>query len=264
MKNLTYCIVAFLLTLGIASMMQGCTKAALDALPGTLLVSHTTIKVNQPDSMLLKGAPATDSIRWSVIPSEHSSLITKSNAGLIWFSKPGTYIVSVSDNGATPVTASITVTAAESPTPTVTGDTSQHTPITWSVIPLTGDQITLVPYFHNSATADSSYLTFVAQTKNYYCGTSTLHISSSLVNNNYSIGFLDVAQPSPCAIGNSPIAGVINFTHGATQLPTGTFPLSVTLNGTTYTGSIISTLTTISFSWNYTTGVLISPKQISR
>jgi hypothetical protein len=136
---------------------------------------------------------------------------------------------------------------------------------TYSTVPLTGDQITLVPHFYKSPTADSSYLYFVAQTKNFYCGISLLHTSYGLTNGNYSIGFLDVVQPSPCIIGDSPIAATISFTTSpADSMPVGTFPLSVTLNGITYTGSIVSSSTSIAFNWTYTSGVLIAPQQISR
>ncbi|HEY2580278.1 MAG TPA: hypothetical protein VGI43_00640 [Mucilaginibacter sp.] len=136
---------------------------------------------------------------------------------------------------------------------------------TYTTTPLTGDQITLVPHFYKSPTADSSYLYFVAQTKNFYCGISLLHTSYSLVNNVYTIGFLDVVQPSPCIIGQNPIAAEIKFTQSpAGNVPVGTFPLTVTLNGTTYTGSIVISSTSVSFSWAYTSGVLIAPQQISR
>jgi len=149
--------------------------------------------------------------------------------------------------------------------PPVKKDTVAKPPVQYSTVPLTGDQITLVPHFYKSPTADSSYLYFVAQTKNFYCGISLLHTSYSLTIGNYSIGFLDVVQPSPCVIGDGPIAATISFTtNPAGPMPVGTFPLSVTLNGTTYTGSITATATTISFNWTYTSGVLITPQQISK
>ena len=172
---------------------------------------------------------------------------------MIWFSKAGTYTVSVSDNGGTPFTASITVTGTLPPAADTvhhSGDTvvTPHPGTTYSTLPLTGDQITLVPHFYNSAAADTSYISLVAQTKNLYCGISKLNVSYSINNGDYNIGFLNVTQPSPCVIGNSPIAAVINFKQNSgTQLPNGTFPLSVTLNGTIYTGSIVATSTTITF-----------------
>ncbi|HEY4326605.1 MAG TPA: hypothetical protein VGN20_21650 [Mucilaginibacter sp.] len=144
-------------------------------------------------------------------------------------------------------------------------DTVATPPVQYATTPLTGDEITLVPHFYKSPTADSSYLYFEAHTKNSYCGTSLLHASYQLVNNNYIINFLDVIQPTPCVIGQNPVATELSFTQSpAGNVPLGTFPLNVTLNGTTYTGSIIVSSTSVSFSWAYTSGVLIAPQQISR
>jgi hypothetical protein len=147
-------------------------------------------------------------------------------------------------------------------------DTIPVTPTktTYNTVPLTGDQITLVPYYYKSQTADSSYLYFIAQTHNYYCGTSTIEYTANIdANSNFVVNFTDVSQPSPCTIGQLPLGQAINFNHSLPNtLPNGSFPLSVTLNGTTYNGSITATSTTITFTWNYTAGVLISPNQISR
>jgi len=149
---------------------------------------------------------------------------------------------------------------------TANGDTVASPVVQYITVPLTGDQITLVPHYYKSQTADSSYLYLMAQPKNSYCYTSKLEFTSSLGNNGtYIVGFIDVKEPSPCIAGDSPIFAEINFmqTPGG-NLPNGTFPLSVTLNGATYTGSITVTAAAISFTWNYTTGVLIAPAQIAR
>jgi len=219
-----------------------------------LIASKYKVKINEPDTLLLSGAKSTDSIRWSVVPSGFDSLITQKNKALVFFKKAGTYQVKAADNGGTPAIAYITVT-----------DSVYHPQPQYIITPLTGDQITLVPHFYNNPAADSSYLTFVAKTHNSYCGISKLNLTDSLVNKTYAIDFLNVIQPTPCVIGSSPIATVINFTQKMPgNLPNGTYPLSVTLNGKTFTGSIVATSTIITFKWNYNSGVLILPNQISR
>ena len=220
---------------------------------GKLLASAYTVDIAQPDTLLLNGAKSTDTVHWSVTPAGFDSLITQNNKALIFFKKAGKYQVSATDKG---TTASALITVR---------DSVYHPVITYNYLPLTGDQITLVPHFNNDRGADTSYLSFVAQTKNSYCGASRLSVADSLISNKYGINFLYVIQPTQCTIGQSPIAAVINFTQNqAGPLPNGTFPLSVTLAGTTYTGTIVATSTTITFNWNYTSGVLIAPKQISR
>jgi hypothetical protein len=234
--------------------ISACNKFGdLGSSNGKLLASSYKVDINQPDSLLLVGAKVTDTVKWSVVPSGFDSLITQNNKALIFFKKAGRYQVSATDKG---VTASTYITVS---------DSVYQQGNTYNYLPLTGDQITLVPHFYSNPTADSSYLSFVAQTQKSYCGTSTLTVADSLINNKYGINFLYVKQPTQCTIGQSPIAAVINFTQNQPGvLPNGTFPLSVMLNGTSYTGSIVATSTTITFNWNYTAGVLIAPKQISR
>jgi hypothetical protein len=176
-------------------------------------------------------------------------------------------IYGCSKTSVTPAASKLAANNANTTTSTKT-DTIPVTPVktTYSTVPLTGDQITLVPHYYKSQTADSSYLYFIAQTHNYYCGISTIDYTANIdASGNYAVNFIDVSQPSPCTIGQLPLGQAINFNHSSPNtIPNGTFPLSVTLNGTTYSGSIAATATTITFTWNYTAGVLIAPNQVSR
>ena len=252
MKNLIYGLFALMFTL---CAITACNKYGdLSGQKGKLVASSYKVDINQPDTLLLAGAKTTDTVHWSVTPAGYDSIITKNNVAEVFFKKAGVYQVEAVDAPMAPAKASITVI-----------DSVYKPVVTYNYLQLTGDQITLVPHFYNNPAADSSYLSFVAQTKNSYCGTSKLVVADSLINNKYGINFLYVSQPNPCIIGQSPIAAVISFTQNpAVSVPNGTFPLSVTLNGTTYTGTIVATSSTISFNWNYTSGVLISPKQINR
>jgi len=249
MKNLIYGSFVLLLAIFVIS---ACNKFGdLSSPDGKLEASSYKVKINQPDSILLNGAKSTDTVQWSVTPAGYDSLITKNNAALIFFKKAGIYHVKAIDKSLTG-SAAITVS-----------DSVYHPVPTYWYTQLTGDQITLKP--HYVASGDSTFIQFVAQTKNYYCGSSRLMAVDSLINGRYGITFLDAMQPNPCVIGESPISAVINFANNQpTPLANETFPLSVTLNGTTYTGSIAVTSATITFNWNYTAGVLISPKQINR
>jgi hypothetical protein len=233
--------------------ISACNKSGnLSGPAGTLVASSYKVKINQPDTLLLNGAKTTDTVHWSVTPAGCDSLITKNNAALIFFKKAGVYQVKALDNGLSPAMVSITVS-----------DSVYQPPVTYISTPLIGDQITLLPFYHTSS--DSSYLQFIAVTKNFYCSDSQLLTRDSLVNGQYGINLLRVEQPSQCTTGQSPLSPTINFTVGQpAPLGNGAYPLSVTLNGTTYTGSIVVTTTTITYNWNYTSGVLISPKQVSR
>lgn len=252
MKNLIYGFLALSLVL---LTISACNKygSLSDAKNGQLAASSYKVKIKQPDSLLLVGAKATDTTHWSIVPSGYDSIITKNNTALVFFKKSGSYLVKAKV-GTTTATASITVS-----------DSIYNSPSKYTTVPLTGDQITLVPHYYKSKTSDSTYLSFVAQTRNSYCSNGSLKFADSVVNNSYGIGFLNVVQPTQCTLGTTPIAANISFTQNQpNSLTNGTFPLNVTLNGITYTGSMVVTTTSISFNWNYNAGVLIAPKQVSR
>ncbi|MDN5285559.1 MAG: hypothetical protein JWR38_1833 [Mucilaginibacter sp.] len=139
------------------------------------------------------------------------------------------------------------------------------------LVPLTGDNIILHAHLYKSTLSDSSYVYFVAQTTNSYCTGSKLNFSSSLrANNVFGIDLINAQVPITC---NGP-GGTISSNHivfwqnnqspYSANLVTGNYPIKATLNGNTYTGSINVSATTITFNWNYTTGVLITPAQITR
>jgi hypothetical protein len=255
MKNLTYGLVVALLALFI---IQGCAKMnGVSILKGQLVASKSTIAAGQPDSLLLVGALASDSINWSVTPSGFNTISIKHNTAVVVFNKSGVYTVKAGVAGANPASTSITV-----------GDTVTNRTTS---IPLTGDQIILLSNYYKSQNGDTSYVYFTAETtKTYPCANSILEYTQNLdASNNFSINFIDALQPDAanCQSGSGALAsGIIAFRQNPSNpyMVVGTYPLTVTLNGTTYTGSIAVSATDINFNWNYTTGVTIVPKHFTR
>ena len=251
MKNLIYGLFALLLVVFAISACNKLNDPSVKA--GQLVASKYQLKINEPDSLLLVGADTTHTISWSVTPAGFDSLVTLRNKGLIKFTKAGSYVVKTIDNGKSATTASITVSD------------SVYQPAGRYVAALTGDQITLVPHYYHNAAADSSYLYFVAETSKSYCATGSFYLSWGPHNGGYNINLMGIVQNSPCTGSQAPINGIIYLTQNDPAiLPNGTTPLSVVLNGTTYTGSMVVTATAISFNWDYNAGVLISPKQVSK
>jgi hypothetical protein len=255
MKNTTRGLLALVMVIFVVSACNKFGELGSGSSSKNGKLNATTFKplIYQPDSLLLVGAKATDSIRWTVTPAGYDSLVTNKNTAIIFFKKAGSYQVQVTDNGVKAATASFTVP-----------DSVYHVTVPQiGYFPLTGDQITLVPSYHGSP--DSSYVSFVAHTKNQYCLNGTLMYTDSLKNNTYGINFSNVAELSPCTIGTAPVSATINFTQTQPSLlANGTYPVSVSLNKVTYTGSMVVTTTGIAFNWNYSSGVLISPLQISK
>ena len=233
--------------------LAGCNKNGLLPTNGQLSASSLNAEIHQPDSLKLVGAGSADSVKWSINPAGFDSLITKNNTALVFFKKSGNYTVTAIDKG---IPASITIKV---------NDSVYHAKQQYVTVPLTGDQITLVPHYYKSQSSDSTLVYFVAQTKNSYCGSGNINFADSVVNSIYNLGFISVTEPSPCVIGTSPIGTSIFFNIKQPQLlANGNYALTVTLNNTTYTGSFDVTSSNITFNWNYVAGVTISPKQISR
>lgn len=254
MKNLTYFLLASML---VFSIISGCKKLD-NTNPKTiaLISGKTTLKINQPDSLILKDVPDAASIQWTVTPAGFNTVSTKDNIAVFTFSKAGSYTVKGALAGSNPLSASILVTDSLYTPP----------PPTFTNLPLTGDQITLTPYLNEDKTADTAYIYFTATTTKSYCTASRLDASAYVDNsNNYTMGFLEVSQPDDCTTGTGPVSTTIYYTQNpARALSNGTYPLTITLNGNTYNGSIEVTSTAINFNWSYTSGVIFSQTQISR
>ncbi len=252
MKNLTLSMLALMLAFGIIS---GCTKVGEPAYNGKIVATKTEVKINEPDSLVLVGAAATDSVQWSVVPAGFNYVISKQNAARIVFSKAGNYTVTATKLGAIPASIVIKVGTDSIPNP---ADST-------TLVPLTGDQVTLMAGYYKSAGSDTAGITFMAHTANNYCSNGIFKFTAGVdAANNYSLNLIGIQEPKICR-GTSDhfitSAGVI-LTKGS--LANGTYPLNVTLNSITYTGHIVVTTSTITFDWNYTSGVLITPKVLTR
>ncbi len=253
MKNLTYGIFAFfLLTL----VMQGCKKSGLTFTKGQITAAKLTLDLNEPDSLILVGA-VNDSVQWSVTPASANTLFKIKNIAILKFSAAGSYTVTATTNSGTTASVSITVTNnVYVPSPV-------YTVVSYDPV----EQITMVPMLTTVNGSKTMY--FAAQTsKIYACGNSIPMLTKSSNGNNLSINFLGIKRPDPltCLVTNTPLPAenAYFFSAGtALSFTPGTYPLTVTLNNVTYTGSIVITATDMTFNWNYTAGVIIAPNHLS-
>ncbi len=247
MKHLTF---SLLILLTAFFVIQGCNKNGLPPANGELSASSLYVEINQPDSLRLTGAASTDSVKWSVTPAGFDSLVTKNNTALVFFKKSGTYTVTAI-NKAVPSSINIKVS-----------DSVYHGGQQYVNVPLTGDQVTLEPRYYKSLTSDSTDIYFVVTTKNSYCERIRLNTADSIVNNNYFMDFLSVTEDSPCIGSSNPIIVLLHFNNQPVVLANGNYPLTIKLNGNTYTGSFDVTSSGVSFNWSYNSGVVISPLQV--
>jgi hypothetical protein len=252
MKDLTYTVLILLLAF---LTISGCTKISDPANNGKIVASKTEVKINEPDSLVLVGASATDSVHWSVAPAGFNILTSSNNVSRIVFNKSGNYTVSATKPGALPASISIKVST----------DSVVTTPDTAKIVQLTGDQLTMSPGIYFNAKGDSLGFDFNVTTANRYCASGLLKYNQSVdANNNFNIDFLYVQEPKVCKSTNDIPMVVSPLRFYQKYEVNGTYPLKVTLNGKVYTGSIVITPAQVIFNWNYTSGVLIPFKTYNR
>jgi hypothetical protein len=178
------------------------------------------------------------------------------------FSNPGTYTVTASYFSDS--TASVPYDSSYSPV-TVTdsvynsSDSTANCGTAQSISVNSGDLITLTPLPYTSDTG----LVLIAHTQNLYGNqypylnyTFTDHMSGG-----YQVNFIGVTT-YPCGYttdGATPASSILSFNSAS-----GTHDIIITVNGTTYTGTLVVTDTSYTFTWNYTSGVIISPLQIQK
>ncbi len=242
MKNFNPFIIAFC---AVTLFATSCKKDSVVTPVKTLNLSLSTVMINQPVTV----SSASDSTIYtpiSVTPSGSNTTALSGHKSILSFSKAGTYIIQGTQPGSLPT--SLTVT-------------SQTYSTTSTSAALTGDQIILTPHAIDSGGVFNLY--FTATTVNSYAANNGAIIATQTLNQGvYATSFTNVLIPANYT-GTS-VAGPVasNFTI-LTSLVAGTYPVSFQLNGTTYTGVAVLTTKGVTYTWNYTSGVTMSPKQLT-
>ncbi|MEZ2335813.1 hypothetical protein AB6735_09250 [Mucilaginibacter sp. RCC_168] len=262
MKKLIYAMSTLMLVVIIIS---ACNKINNPGLIGKLIASKTEVKINEPDSLILVGATLTDSVNWSVVPAGFSALAHQGGKARVVFTKAGNYTVTASKIGGTPGSIKIKVLTDSVSNPSHPIDTVGNPSDTIKLVPLTGDKITLSPGFSQNAARDSVSISFNAKTTKLYCSNGILQYQAIVdYNKNFSIDFVNVREPKVCR-GTTDIPMIASpVAMRYVNLANGSYSLKTTLNGIVYSGTIVVSAINITFNWNYTSGVVISPKVLTR
>jgi hypothetical protein len=262
MKNLVYSLTVLLLSI---TLVAGCQKGHVQ--PLQLIASKTTIKMVETDSLVLIGAEG-DSVKWTVTPSDYSLMFHNSNKATVLFYKAGTYTVSATAPRYAPLTKTITV-LNEMFYPPVTDNPQPPPPaeVQPTAIPVSGD-IVITPKVWRLPNTDSLDLILSIKTANTYpCGNSWLNLNQSQTNNNFVINILNVMQPdsSSCVRPNTQISGSLEFfpQKNAPVVAGTSYPLTIKVGSTTYTGSIVYAKDYVDITWNYTSGVIMASKHVA-
>lgn len=231
-----------------------CKKEAATTTPATTLVASKAVNIQQGEPVVFKISSVQDSaaISWTVTPKANTQINLAGAQSTIVFKAKGQYTVTASFKGQL-VNTTISV-----------GDvvyTGSAATATYPVVSnsLAGDQITLTP----SLTSDTTnYISISAITKkSYNCLNNSLAYTLTTGTNAYTINFTGVNSPggSDCTAGTKTSTA---FTSLYAPVD-GSYTFSVVLNGITYNGSFVKRAKNYTFTWSYTSGVLISPLTIN-
>ena len=244
--------------------LHGCSKrdnassASSKTKTGTLTLSLAKVQKSQPLIASLAASTAT-SVRWTVTPAPATAHVMSSKGqATILFAQPGTYRIT-----ATALAADSSGVDSTSGTVSVS-DTVYTPPASSDTSSLAGDQVTIKPLVDSIGN-----LILLAQTaRSYGCSSSIVYGITSGPNGSTGLGInlyeVVSSGTGDCNGAQNPASVYLFPNYGTLQWSNGTWPLTVTLSGVAYTGSITVTNSGYSFNWGYTSGVIISPLQINK
>lgn len=255
-----------LLLVGLA--VSSCNKNINDSLSSTattpLTATASIAKKGQPVTFTVPSSLSSAAIKWTATPPANVNIVSNKTSATATFSASGTYTISAFDStGQHHDSACTTIIINDStyiPHDSTGHDTIPAPPPVYDTLSISGDTtIVLSPLIDTFGV-----VTMRATTdKNYGCSASFiygLNIGSAQV----TLNFVAVVKPHGNNCGGASSPADVAFIIDTHQLGNGTFPLTVIVSGTTYTGQITVSNTGVDFTWNHTTGVVITPLHIDR
>lgn len=262
MKNLKLILLGALLG---AFIIQGCDKTHLQDIGNgsKLKVSKTQVAVGEPDSVILTGVTATDSVMWKFTPDANLHFGYKNNAGVIVFSAPGKYTITAQVKGGLPYSVTITVvpgstsgsaidsTLTKTNIMTVTNDTTAYEPIVGDI---------KVHFSAGYATTDFNTYTAngdvgAAST----CPTCIVQYTATIdTAENYFLDVVNLREHTNCANASAtPQYRWQSQVFPRKLIRLGTHQLKIKVNGVVYAGSFTVTDKSVTINWPYTSGVIM-------
>ena len=225
----------------------------------TLTLSATNVKRGAPVVAAVEGSSSPD-IRWTVTPSDLAHIIPGNGQAMVLFPRPGSYRITA--NYASGADSSL-----DSASSMIHVNDSTYAPVqpgNLDTTSMAGVQVTLTP----ALDSNSRLMLLVQSTGVFDCFPTFVWADTLGYSGSIQIGLLEIISGSlygNCNGAKNPAVSYLfpgDFQNG--PLADGVYPISVTMNNTRYQGSYTVTGNTYTFNWSYTSGVTISPTQVSR
>jgi len=263
MKNVKTSI---MISLSLLTVIPACVKnsASTGYSTGTngssISLSKTVVERGEPLLVSTTKPDVNAIIRWKVYPANNSVILPKDNQAAIFINNPGSHQVT-----ANYYLPSDTTIAYDSSNSTITVVDTIYTPppvgSDYDTASLAGDQITLFP----TSSLDSGLVILANTARLYNCypyltayGWTQGGVTSTL---NFDFRSAEVVE------GKGDCSGIKNTAYAYMPLNTlasGIYTITANFNQVNYQGSLTVTDTDYTFTWNYSSGIIISPLHIKR
>ena len=225
-----------------------------------LVLSKSVVERGEPLLASTTKPDANAIIRWSVYPENKTVILPTNNQAAIFINNPGSHQVK-----ANYYLPSDTTIAYDSSNSTITVIDSTYTPppigSDFDTASLAGDQLTLIP----TSSMDSGLVILVKTNRLYNCYPYLTAYGGMRGSGISSLGF-DFSS-AEVVEGKGDCAGIKNPAYAympLNELATGIYTINAYLNDTSYQGSLTVTDTDYTFTWNYSSGIIISPLHVKR
>jgi hypothetical protein len=227
-----------------------------------IILPKPIVKKGEPFVVSTNGQDPGSVIKWAIRPSSGTELIPNGNEATISISAAGSYLITADFYSPTD-----TVIAFDSTHSTViVNDSAYSAPgAGYDTVPLAGGELTIVP------SSNSGNLQFLVKTtKNYNCSSNIsatgfwqyTGIQPSTINFYFDSATVLISK-ADCGGAQNP--ATINLFP--TPLTTGPYQIYAVLTQNPrqyFQGTLNVTDSDYTFTWNYSSGIIISPKQIKK
>jgi hypothetical protein len=226
----------------------------------TMTMSKSIVKKGEPLLVSTTKPDVNSIIKWKIYPTNNTVILPADNQAAIFINHAGAHQVT-----ANYYLQSDTTIAYDSSNSTIIVNDSTYTPPpvadNYDTASIAGDQITLIP----TSSLDSGLVILANTTILYNCypyltayGWTQGGIGSSL---NFDFRSVEVVE------GKGDCGGKKNQAYAympINMLAAGVYTVTANLNQVNYQGSLTVTDTDYTFSWNYTSGIVIFPLKIKK